>query len=326
MPRNFLYTPPLSNNFFLPLIVFFRMLIPFCILLFSCKQDKIAQKNYKTENVVIVVMDGARYSETFGDTSHAYIPHLWNSMRDSGVLFTEFYNQGTTFTVNGHVAITTGFYQEIPNDGSMLPQYPSLFQHWNKKNDPSGTTSWLVCSKDKLEVLGNTKDIRYKNQYLPNSDCGVSGNGSGYRSDSITFLRALQCLQNQKPRVLLINFMEPDYSGHTGNWNAYVNGIQKTDNYVYQLWQFLKNDPHYKGKTTFLFTNDHGRHDYDFKNHGDQCQGCKHIFLYAEGPDFQQGKTISSPYSLVDLHATCKEMLHLWEAQSSGKVIRELFE
>ena len=303
-----------------------RVLLPIIILLFSCKQDKIAQKSYKTENLVIVVMDGARYSETFGDSSHSYIPNLWNFMKDSGVIFTSFYNLGTTFTMNGHIAITTGIYQEIPNDGSVLPLYPSLFQYWNKKYNPTGDQSWLICSKDKLEVLGNTKDIHFKNQFLPISDCGISGNGSGYRADSITFQHALSCLQNQKPKVLLINFMEPDYSGHTSDWNAYLNGIKKTDEYVYQLWQFLQNDPNYKGKTTFLFTNDHGRHDYDFKNHGDQCQGCKHIFLYAEGPDFPQGKTISSPYSLVDLHATCKEMLHLWEAQSSGKVIRELFE
>ncbi|MFN4911320.1 MAG: alkaline phosphatase family protein [Flavobacteriales bacterium] len=302
-----------------------RVVLPIIFLLFSCKRDKIAQRNYQSENLVIIVMDGARYSETFGDTSHAYIPLLWNSMRDSGVIFTEFYNQGTTFTMNGHVAMTTGFYQEIPNDGTMLPNYPSLFQYWNKKNDPSGAQSWLICSKDKLEVLGNTNDYRFKNQYLPSSDCGNAGNGSGYRSDSITFLRALSCLENQKPNLLLVNFKEPDFSGHTGNWNAYVEGIQKTDAYAFQLWQYLQTDPHYKGKTTFLFTNDHGRHDYDFKNHGDQCQGCKHLFLYAEGPDFRKGATVNQPYSLVDLHATCKELLHLLEAQSTGKVIQELF-
>ncbi|MFM7388247.1 MAG: hypothetical protein ACKO5L_08820, partial [Bacteroidota bacterium] len=57
-----------------------RVVLPVIFLLFSCKRDKIAQRNYQSENIVIIVMDGARYSETFGDTSHAYIPHLWNSM------------------------------------------------------------------------------------------------------------------------------------------------------------------------------------------------------------------------------------------------------
>ncbi len=46
---------------------------------------------YKTKHVFIVVMDGVRYSETFGDSTHALIPRLYNDLRPEGTLFTNFY-------------------------------------------------------------------------------------------------------------------------------------------------------------------------------------------------------------------------------------------
>ena len=295
-------------------------------VLLSCTYDKIPINPYLTENIVIVVMDGPRYSETIGDSSHQFIPHLWNDMRDSGIICTSFYNDGITFTVNGHVALTTGFYQSIDNTGLELPAHPSIFQYWIKDHPENSAYTALICSKDKLEVLGNTSDYQYKNKFNPPSDCGIDGNGSGYRSDSITFERVMTALTTTKPKLLLVNFKEPDFSGHTGNWNNYLNGIKKTDEYTYQIWQYLNNDSHYKGKTTFIFTNDHGRHlGNGFQHHGDGCGGCRHIFLYTQGPDFKKGMLNTQHASLVDLHATIRELLHLQNSQTEGHVMFSLF-
>jgi predicted AlkP superfamily pyrophosphatase or phosphodiesterase len=57
---------------------------------------------YKTKHVFIVVMDGVRYSETFGDSTHALVPHLYNDLKPEGTLFTNFYNRGITVTRQGH--------------------------------------------------------------------------------------------------------------------------------------------------------------------------------------------------------------------------------
>lgn len=295
-------------------------------LLLSCTYDKIPEHPYVTENVVIVIMDGPRYSETVGDSTHQYIPHLWNDMRDSGIICTSFYNDGITFTVNGHVAITTGHYQSIDNTGLELPAFPSLFQHWINAHPGNSSKTALICSKDKLEVLANTTQYQFKNKFMPPSDCGNNGNGSGYRSDSITYLRVMQALATTKPKLLLVNFKEPDFSGHAGNWNGYLEGITQTDEYTYNIWQFLNTDAYYKGKTTFIYTNDHGRHlGNEFQHHGDQCEGCRHIFLYAQGPDFKKGILNDQNASLVDLHATIRELLHLDHSSSEGNVMFSLF-
>ena len=112
----------------------FKIFIPGLILIFSfhsCERFS-SDSEYKTKNVVIVIIDGAKYSESWGDTSGANIQNM-KLISQTGVLYTYFYNNGQTYTISGHTAITTGNYQIINNIGQEIPQYPSLFQYWNKK-------------------------------------------------------------------------------------------------------------------------------------------------------------------------------------------------
>ena len=59
---------------------------------------------YYTQNVFIIVIDGPRYTETFGDASHQFIPKIWNQLRPLGTLYSRFYNDTVTETVPGHAA------------------------------------------------------------------------------------------------------------------------------------------------------------------------------------------------------------------------------
>lgn len=304
----------------------FRYFFILSLLILSCTYDKIPVTPYQTKNVVVIVMDGPRFSETWGDSTHQYIPHLYNDMSDSGLVNTSFYNKGVTFTVNGHVALTTGSYQEIDNTGHDLPMYPSFLQHWIKSNLDQAPLAKIISSKDKLEVLANTNDFQWKNKFMPLTDCGINGNGTGYREDSVTFVNVMQALSVEKPRLLVINFKQPDNAAHLGSWANYLDGIKATDAYVYQIWQYLHTDPYYKNQTTLFYTNDHGRHlGSNFQSHGDGCEGCRHIFLYAEGPDFKKGVEVNTARSLVDVHATIKELLHLKSSYTTGVVMQELF-
>ena len=44
-------------------------------MVFSCEKENLRPK-YLTENIIVVVIDGARFSETWGDSTHQYIPRL----------------------------------------------------------------------------------------------------------------------------------------------------------------------------------------------------------------------------------------------------------
>jgi hypothetical protein len=302
-----------------------------CFAFVSCTSDHVAQNEYSTKYVIIVVMDGPRYSETWGDSSHQYIPYMDTSLSSSGVINTSFFNDGVTYTTPGHVAITTGYYQSIDNSGNEIPQRPSFFQVWQREKLGTKNESWLVTSKDKLQVLADCQEMGWSGQYMPSVNCGVNGAGvgSGYREDSLTMIEVFNVLNAHQPKVMLINLRDPDYSGHLGDWNTYLNGIRNSDKYIYQLFNYIKTNSTYKGKTTLFVTNDHGRHldgiSGGFVSHGDNCEGCRHIFLYAFGPDFKQGTITSVQRSLVDLHATVLELLGTKSRNTTGTVMKELF-
>ncbi|MDB4754850.1 hypothetical protein OAF80_00180, partial [bacterium] len=76
----------------------FLLSISFGLIICSCSKNpslvsvenaaiipvEISTTKYKTQNVVIVVIDGPRYSETWGDSTHQYIPHLSNELSSTG--------------------------------------------------------------------------------------------------------------------------------------------------------------------------------------------------------------------------------------------------
>lgn len=283
---------------------------------------------YKTQNVVIVMVDGPRYTETWGDTSHKYIPKRYQ-MLQQGVLCSAFSNNGTTSTVPGHIAITTGFYQKIANDGTAYPDKPSLFQHWLQTTGTDSSKAWLITTKDKLEVLSDCTDPAWKGKYRPMRDCGVAGLGSGYRNDKVTFDNAKSVLSSNHPQLLLINFKQPDMAGHARDSTGYLKGILDTDNYIYLLWQQLQSDDFYKDKTTMIVTNDHGRHTSGhldgFVSHGDTCEGCKHIELFAMGPDFKKNYISDTPYEQIDIASTVAELMYFEMPNANGKVISDIF-
>ena len=288
-------------------------------------------KDYQTENVFIIVIDGPRYTETWGDASHQYQPRLVDSLAAEGTVYTNFYNNGVTFTNPGHTAITTGNYQALDNRGGALPYRASIFQHWLKESGADSSKAWLITSKDKLQVLANCYEREWNNLFMPSTNCGVGGNGlgSGYREDSLTFKQIKTILNTHHPKLTLINFKEPDASGHRNNWNAYLNGIRNTDEYVYQIWNMIQNDTEYAYKTTMFVTNDHGRHldgHLDgFVSHGDNCKGCRHINLFAIGPDFQKGQIITAYREQRDISATIAELMNFNFPTRKGEVMQELF-
>jgi hypothetical protein len=281
---------------------------------------------YKANKAIVIVVDGPRYSETWGEPSKKHIPYMANELAKEGTVCTKFYNNGVTFTVPGHTAITTGNYQKISNIGFQLPKLPSFLQYYEKEK---GQKAALVCSKGKLGVLGNCKEKSFKNKFLPVSNCGTNEEGRGYRNDSITFIRIIETLSEEKYPVLMINFKEPDVSGHANNWDGYLKGIQKTDEYIKKIKDFIDTNAYYKETTALFITNDHGRHldghKDGFRSHGDNCDGCKHIFLYAYGPDFKQNFISETPREQLDISATLAHLLGFSMPTSNGKVMRELF-
>jgi len=305
------------------------ILFSLSLILISCNKEYF--KEYKTKNVIIIVVDGVRYSEAWGDSTHQYIPYFSNEIADLGVVNTAFYNNGATNTTSGFTAITSGNYQDMNNFGKDSPRYPSIFQYLIKNDSIPKQSAWIITSKDKLAVLGNCEKSNWKDQYLPSLDCGINGNGvgSGYRHDTVTLTRFFNVISEDHPKLILLGFREPDGSGHANSWEDYLQEIKNTDEYIYKIWHYIQNDPYYSGVTTLFITNDHGRHLDDvrggFQEHGCRCEGCRHINFFAYGPDFKDG-VIDIKRELIDIPATISEILHLNPEYIEGEIMYELFE
>lgn len=283
---------------------------------------------WKTKHVVVLVIDGPRWTETWGKPGRDLIPVRDKVLAPQGVLLSDMANDGPTYTNAGHSALTTGFHQEINNSGLELPSNPSITQRLLAAGMDAKSV-WVVTTKDKLQILTDSKNPEWNHRHICSSDCGKDGNGSGYRQDSVTLERVKAVITNHQPRYLLINFREPDSSGHAKDWEGYLNNIKITDDYAGQVWAHLQADPQMHDTTTLFITNDHGRHLDGHKDgyisHGDNCAGCRKIELLAIGPDFKRGVVSDVHRNQTDVAMTSAALLGITIPDSMGKVMSELF-
>lgn len=284
---------------------------------------------YKTKHVIILVLDGPRWSETFGDTSYQYVPYLKHKLAPQGVFFNHFSNDGPTYTLSGHTAMTTGVYQKIDNTGKQIPKNPSIFQYYLKQHQVDKRKTWVLTSKGKLNILGFTKKKGWVREYYPCVYSGLNGSATGYPSDAKMVPIFLDIIKKNIPDLAIINLLEIDAWAHQNRWDKYISSIIQNDKFSYDIWQFIQSIPQMRGNTTIFITNDHGRHldghKDGFVSHGDKCEGCKHISLIGIGPDFQVGTEVDKPYDLIDITATAAELMNIDMPTAKGEVIWDMF-
>jgi hypothetical protein len=282
----------------------------------------------KARHLFIVVIDGPRWSETWADPAVAAknIPHQWGELAAQGTRYTAFRNTGWTYTNCGHTALTTGFYEQIENQGNELPNHPSMFQLFRAATDHPAGSTWVVASKDKLKILADTKDKAWKGHLVPRFDCGNLG--GGYRTDGATVAVVERVLASDHPELMLVNLREPDSSGHAKDWDGYLRGIAANDAAVARIWSVIQADAELHDRTDLFITNDHGRHldghGDGYISHGDDCEGCRHISLLALGPDIAAGQVRDQVRSQVDLAATVAWLAGIELPGSPGVVMHEL--
>ena len=285
-----------------------------------------------TNHVVILVMDGARYSETWGDPTRANIPQIATNLAPRGVVLTNFYTDitsvgGATETNPGHATLACGAYQNIANDGSQLPTLPTLLQYYRQQMAAPSNSAWVVTSKDKLVVLANSSAAGWNNQFRPRFSCGVNGDGTGgYRADSLTHAIARAALTNDRPAVMIINYKDPDSMGHANNWSGYLAAIKQVDAYAADLWAVIQADPVLKDTTTLFITNDHGRHTSNFVSHGDACEGCRRLLCVVVGPGLKTNHISGIRRTQPDIAKTAADLLSVTMPTATGQVMSELYQ
>ncbi|MBC7287087.1 MAG: sulfatase-like hydrolase/transferase [Armatimonadetes bacterium] len=285
-----------------------------------------AQPAYKTKHVFIVVMDGVRWQDTFGDPNHSLIPNLWSRLRPQGCLFTNFYNNGITVTRQGHSTLISGTWQRCANGGARLTM-PTLFDYYRDQTGAPAEKCWAIFGKGAYAFAPYSSFPVYADRFAPKFVYGQQGapfNELSAEGDRGVLEKVLDVMKTDRPDVVFINFGYTDHAGHVAKDIAeYQAAIRNCDECFGKLWDAIQADPYYRDTTTVFFTNDHGRHTDDFHGHGDACEGCRHIMLLILGPDIKKGVTIDTPALQIDVAPTAAELLGIQTPLAQGRVLTE---
>jgi hypothetical protein len=287
-------------------------------VLLACALPPVARA-YETRHVVIVVIDGGRYSETLGDTSFANEPNQGRLMAPQGCRAAN-WNMGITTTVAGHAAILSGVYQPLLDDGTESPHLPLLYECYRAATGAPASQTWFFGDKGKLSVMSNSDHP----DYGPALGAEVRVD---YVNDVETMAAAEAQMLADRPALLAMNLGQTDWVAHSGDWLGYLRALQVADSLVYDLWTKIQADTALAGRTTLFVTNDHGRHDDEhggFVNHGDWCDGCRRVQLLALGPDFKAGLVTPFIYQPVNIAPTAALLLGFELPFATGNVMEQL--
>jgi hypothetical protein len=156
--------------------------------------------------------------------------------------------------------------------------------------------------------------------------------------DPIPFYTAMEYLKAKKPRVLFLSLGDTDDC----NYAEYLNAAHRADDYVRVLWETVQSMPEYRGKTTIVFSPDHGRGEGldSWKDHGPSAAHpekkwpglpeSKRIWMVFMGPDTPAlgERTNIAPVEQTQLAATVAALLgqdYDAAVPKAGKPIAEVF-
>ena len=277
-----------------------------------------------TDKIMVIIIDGARYSETLDDPTHTYTPQMW-SLSQQGTILNNFSNDGYTYTSRAIPALWCGAWTDVQNityQGSATQQsvLPTIFEYYRKdKNLPSGECYYI--SRYMPSLWRPSYDANYGENYWPTFH--AVGN-----NDKDVATQAQLVIENSHPHFMWVYLDGVDHEGHSGNWSNYTRAIFSSDSIVGVLWAKLQSDPFYKNTTTLIVTNDHGRHDDQsggFQGHGCSCAGCRHIQFLAVGPTIKQNYISSQYRTIPDMAVTAASLLGINPLKATGSVMAEIF-
>jgi len=267
------------------------------------------------QNVIIVVIDGARYDDTFSDGTS--ILRMWNDLRQQGTYYTNFYNDSMTSTIPGHTYIVTGAWQDINNEGLERPNKPTIFEYFRKTTAKPAESCYLVTGKDKLYVVSYSSHAEFGEAYGAAHNCIK-------RTDPATYQAAIDIMDTYHPELMLINLRDVDSTGENYGVVKYRSAIRAADSLVYLLWQKIQTDEFYRNNTALFVTADHGLHEVNWwMTHGTDDERDRHVFLFAIGKNIRQNQVITTTKYQINLAPTIGDLLGFDAIYSTGTSLFE---
>lgn len=240
----------------------------------------------RTQNVVLVAIDGVRWQEVFGPGRDTVMPFLWSVVAKEGQLFGN-RGRGSRMRVANRLNFSYPGYQE------MLAGFvdPRIDNNRFGPNPNVTVLEWLNRQpglRGRVAAFANWVVI---DAILARRDSSVVVRAGGPRgeetiADHELHRLAMRHLAERKPRVLFIGYGETDAWAHAGRFDRYLAALRDADGFLAELWLALQREEQYRGKTTLIVTTDHGRgRGRRWLNHGWRVRGSGETWLAVIGPD-----------------------------------------
>lgn len=155
------------------------------------------------------------------------------------------------------------------------------------------------------------------------------------RKDRLLTALALRVLRDLRPKLLMINYQDPDYV-HWGNPNFYTRAISIIDEGVREIFSAVQADEEYRNNTVFLVVPDCGRDSnrcmpVPFQHHFSGSPSAHEIFAVAAGPGVtglvRGGLRIErhSTHQQTSMVATIGKIMGFATPHAQGPVLEEIF-
>ena len=147
------------------------------------------------------------------------------------------------------------------------------------------------------------------------------------RGDQLLTELALQAIEKIQPRMLMINYQDPDYV-HWGPPAFYTRSISIIDDGIKRIWNAVQVNERYRDNTVFAVVPDCGR-DHNratsvpFQHHFGS-KSSREIFAIFSGPGIGKGTVLDQMVDQIDIAPTLAKLMGFETAQSSGKIIHKI--
>ncbi len=278
---------------------------------FSGAEDSLLTKENTAESSVDA-LKAAYWRETPAARRQALMPFLWGTVAKDGQIYGNrdlksdaFVTNGKNFSYPGYSETLCGFPDPgITSNDKILNSNVTVLEWLHQKpafrNKVAAFGAWDVfpyifnaaragfpvnAGYDPFTAGSITPSMELLNQLKAEAPRVWPDEAF----DSLTFHTALEYLKERKPRVLYLSLGETDDWAHGGNYAEYLHSAHRVDAYLKMFWDTVQSMPQYRGKTTLIFSTDHGRGEapLEWKSHGVKIPDSKYIWMAFLGPDTQ---------------------------------------
>lgn len=146
------------------------------------------------------------------------------------------------------------------------------------------------------------------------------------RGDRLLTELALRALRELRPRLMTINYNDPDYV-HWGNVTHYTRGVQIIDESLQRLVTAVEADPEYRANTVFAIVPDCGRDTNQLMacpcQHHFGGKSAHEIFALLVGPGIARGQVVDTKVHQVDIAPTIGHVMGFKADQAEGQVLEQ---